>query len=99
MVTRDVRAQPLGAVHHREGLPPAVERLRRAARDLHVSGVGELEDQRRVARDRVHMHVAGDACGGDQLDLRGRDGEQERDHVVDTGVDVEDERGRHRGER
>src|SRR5207245_430441 len=96
VVTGDVRAESFGAVHHGEGLPIAVERLRRAARDLHVSGAGELEDQRRVARHRVHVDVARDARGPDQLDLRGRDGEQEGDHVVDTGVDIEDERGRHR---
>ena len=53
---------------------------------------GELEDGPRVDRDLAGVDVARDAGRGDELGVGRGGGVEQREAVVDAGVDVEDER-------
>ena len=65
--------------------------------DLDIGPSGELEHRAGVPLDLVRVDVAADAGDRDQLRLGARDGIQERQRIVDPGVDVEDQRnGDHR---
>ena len=61
--------------------------------DLDIGPPGELQHGARVDRDLGAVDVAGDARRGDDLGLRRRGGVEQREAVVDAGVDIEDERG------
>ncbi len=72
-------------------LERADERRLAPERDLDVGPAGELEDRPRVDRDLRRVDVARHAGRGDELGV-GRGGRvEEREAVVDPGVDVEDE--------
>ena len=87
-------AEPARAVHDRERLVVAHERLRGAPRDLDVAAPGELEHRERVLGGVVDRDVAHHGGGADQVDLRRGDRVEERERVVDAGVDVQDQRDR-----
>ena len=70
------------------------ERLLAPEGDLDVGPAGELEDRPRVALDLAGVDVAADAGHGDELGLGRGAGVEQRERVVDAGVDVEDQRDR-----
>ena len=85
-------AEALRAVRLGRRLERADERDLAPERDLDVGPAGELEDGPGVDRDLAGVDVARDAGHRDELGL-GRGGRvEEREAVVDPGVDVEDER-------
>ena len=69
----------------------AAERAGGADGDRHVGPADELEQLQRVDRRLLERLVAMDGRDADELDLRAREREQERDRVVVAGVAVEDD--------
>ena len=63
----------------------------RADGDRHVGAADELEQLQRVDRRLLERLVAVDGRDADELDLRAREREQERDRVVVAGVAVEED--------
>jgi hypothetical protein len=72
----------------------ADERPVGTGRDRQVAAADVLEDAKCVCRRLLERLVAGDRRDAEELDLRARQGEQERDRVVVTGVAVEEDRRR-----
>ena len=68
------------------------ERHLAAERDLDVAAAGQLEDRQRVRGDLPRVDVAGDAGDRDQLGLGRGGGVEERERIVDAGIDIEDQR-------
>ena len=67
------------------------ERGRRARPDGDVGAPGERENRPRVARRRGERNVADDRGDAEDLRLLVRAGVEQRQRVVDSGVDVDDE--------
>ena len=89
-------AQPVGAVHDRRvATARHDERPVGAGRDGHVLAAGQREHAQRVARRRLERQVARDRREREQVELRARQREQDRDGVVDARVAVDDERRGH----
>ena len=86
-------AQPLRPVRLGGRLERPDERRRAPERDLDVGPAGELEDRARVDGDLLRIDVARDAGRRHELHVGRARRVQEREAVVDPGVDVEDERG------
>ena len=55
---------------------------------------GRIEDLEGVAHDLVHSRVPGDARHSQQVECRRPRGQEQRQGIVDAGVDVEDHRDR-----
>ena len=85
-------AQPALAVHDRERQVLADERPARALRDLHVGVPAELEHRERVLGRLLDVDVAHHRRRADQRHLGRGERVQDRQRVVDAGVDVEDQR-------
>ena len=84
-------AQSLRAVGLGRRLERPDERDLATHRDLDVRSAGELQHGARVDPDLLRVDVARHARGGDQVRVgRGR-GVEQREAVVDAGVDVQDE--------
>ncbi len=60
--------------------------------DLHVLASGQLEHGKRVLDDHARLDIAGAARDGHELGFGGGARVQEREAVVDPGIDVEQER-------
>ena len=85
-------AEALRAVGLGRRLERPHERHLAAEGDLDVGPTGQLQDRPRVARDLARVDVAGDAGHREELGLGRGGGVEEREAVVDAGVDVEDQR-------
>ena len=84
-------AQPLRPVRLGRRLERSDERDLAAHRDLDVGAAGELEHGPRVDPDLAGVDVARDAGHGDEVGVGRRGGVEQREAVVDAGVDIEDE--------
>ena len=71
---------------------PPLERSSGADADGHVAAADHAQDLARVARHVVDLDVAGDAGDAAQVELGAGGGDEQRDHVVDPRVDVQDQR-------
>ena len=79
-------AEPVGAVHDGGvAVAPHDQRPGGAGRDGDVLAPGQREHAQGVARRRLERQVARDRREGEQLDLRAREREQDRDRVVHAG--------------
>jgi len=83
-----------GAVRIGSGPQAPMERPRRADADRHVAPSHHAQDLAGVARHMVDLDVARHAGDAAKVQLGGGGGDQERHHVVDPGVDVQDDRAR-----
>ena len=83
------------AVHVRCDGEIAHERLRCTRGDGDVLASGEVEHADRVRRRLLERLVAVHGRDREQLELRARDGEQQRDRVVVARIAVEDDRDAH----
>ena len=86
--------EPALAVDVRGDDELAAERPVGARRDGDVRAADELEDAERVGGRLLERLVAVRRRHAEQLDLRAREREQERDRVVVPGIAVEDDRCR-----
>ena len=84
-------AQALRPVGLGRGLERPDERDLAAHRDLDVGPAGELEHGPRVDPDLLRVDVAGHARHRDQVGVGGGGGVEQREAVVDAGVDIEDQ--------
>ena len=82
----------MGPVGLRGGLEGPGDGARGARGDLHVGAPGGLEYTERVVDDIVERHVAGHTGHAGQVDVGVCRGVDQREGVVDAGVDVEDHR-------
>jgi len=82
------------AVRIGSGPQAPMERPRRADADRHVAPPHHAQDLAGVARHVVDLDVACHAGDAAKVQLGGGGGDQERHHVVDPGVDVQDDRAR-----
>ena len=80
-------------MHERRVVRLGEERAVRTGEDRHIRAPGRLQDGEGVADDVVKRGVAVHAGDAEELDLRMACSEQQRERVVDAGVDVEDEAG------
>src|SRR5207253_538351 len=71
------------------------ERPVRACRDRDVVAAGEVEHANRVGGRLLEGLVARDRGDAQELELGGRQGEQERNRVVMTWIALQQDRGRH----
>ncbi len=85
-------AQAMRTMRLRRDLERAQQRQRAARRHGNVAVTGQLQHRERVARRVLERGVAGAARHGDEVGLGARTRVQQRERVVDAGVDVEDER-------
>ncbi len=72
-----------------------LERTIRAGRDRDVGATDEVEHAQRIRRRLLERLVAVDGGDPEQLDLRAREREEQRDRVVVPGIAVEDDRNAH----
>ena len=84
-------ADPQRAMRLGRGLERAHQRHLATDGDLDLGATGELQDGPRVDRDLARLDVARQARHRDQLGFRRRRGVEQREAVVDAGVDVEDD--------
>jgi hypothetical protein len=84
-------ARPVRLRRHLEGPD---ERHRPSERNLDIGSAGQLQDGPCVLGDLDRVDIARHAGDGDDLSFGRGAGVEEREAVVDPGVDVEDERDR-----
>ena len=73
---------------------PAQQRPRAAGEHLGVAPPGQLAEDAGVPARQLHADIAGDRRQPEHLQLRRREGEQDREGVVEAGVGVDDDGGR-----
>jgi hypothetical protein len=91
-VGTSVTVEPGGSVNLRRDPQRPHERTVGARGDRDVRPTGERQDPERVAGRRVETRVAADGRDPEQVDLRPRDREEDRERVVVAGIAVQDDR-------